>query len=65
MISGDTNLYKEIIEPLGHQAKDRNDEFTTLYGQILNKLTLQFINEFCKTTGEIDWSKIVELNSKK
>lgn len=64
-ISGDAELYTEIIEPLGHRAKERNEEFTTLYGQVLNKLTLQFITEFCKENGEIDWRKIVILNSKK
>ncbi len=62
-ISGDSNLYKEIIEPLGHKAREKNDEFSELYGQVINKLTLEFINEFCKENGEIDWHKIVELNS--
>jgi Type II restriction endonuclease EcoO109I len=64
-ISGDSELYTEIIEPLGHQAKERNDEFMMLYGQVLNKLTGQFITKYCKATGEIDWQLIVELNSKK
>jgi Type II restriction endonuclease EcoO109I len=62
-ISGDSGLYTEIIEPLGFKAKEQNEDFTKLYGQVLNKLTLQFINEFCEETGEINWSKIVELNS--
>ncbi len=64
-ISGDDELYTEIIEPLGHKAKEQNEEFTELYGKVLNKLTLQFITEFCKDDGEINWLKIVELNSKK
>lgn len=64
-IVGDSDIYTEIIEPLGHRAKERNEEFTVLYGQVLNKLTLQFITEYCKDNGEIDWKKIVELNSKK
>lgn len=64
-ISGDSNLYIEIIEPLGHKAKERNEEFLNLYGQRLTKLTGQFINDFCKESGEIDWRKIVELNSSK
>lgn len=64
-ISGDKNLYLEIIEPLGHKAKERNEEFTILYAQVLNRLTLQFITEFCRESGEINWEKIVELNSKK
>ncbi len=62
-ISGDSNLYKEIIEPLGHKAREKNEEFSRLYAQVINKLTLEFINEFCKESGEIDWHKIVELNS--
>jgi len=64
-VTDDTELYIEIIEPLGHRAKERNEEFTILYGQVLNKLTLQFLTEFCRESGEIDWHKIVELNSKK
>ena len=26
-VSGNDNLYTEIIEPLGHQAKEKNDQF--------------------------------------
>jgi Type II restriction endonuclease EcoO109I len=63
-ISGDEELYTQIIEPLGNQAKERNEEFATLYVQVMNILTLQFLTEFCKENGEIDWIKIVELNSK-
>lgn len=63
-ISGDPTLYTEIIEPLGHKAQEKNEEFTMLYGQVINILTKEFIDEYCKESGEIDWSKIVELNSK-
>lgn len=62
-ISGDPTLYTEIIEPLGHQAKEKNEEFMVLYGQVLNKLTKEFIDDYCKESGEIDWAKIVKLNS--
>ncbi len=33
------------------------------YNALLNKLTRQFINEFCDEQGKIDWNKIVKLNS--
>lgn len=62
-ISGDTSLYLEIIEPLGHQAREKNEEFMVLYGQTLNKLTKEFIDDFCNAAGVIDWKKIVKLNS--
>lgn len=62
-ISGDKELFLEIIEPLGHKAKDRNDEFLISYSQMINKLTRNFANNFCKENGDIDWEKIVRLNS--
>jgi hypothetical protein len=62
-ISGDPTLYTEIVEPLGHQAREKNDEFMILYSQTLNLLTKEFIDDFCNVVGEIQWGKIVELNS--
>jgi hypothetical protein len=62
-ISGEKSLYIDIIEPLGTKAKERNDEFMEKYSALLNKLTLQFSNEFCDKVGKINWPKIVKLNS--
>lgn len=62
-VSGDSELYTKLIEPLGKKAKERNDEFMEKYNALLNKLTLQFINEFCDEEGKIDWNRIVKLNS--
>lgn len=33
-ISGNKDLYTELIEPLGHQAKEKNEEFMLSYKQI-------------------------------
>ncbi len=62
-ISGNKDLYIEIIEPLGYKAKEKNEEFVSIYSQMINKFTKEFINKFCKESGEIDWNKIVEFNS--
>jgi len=64
-ISGEENLYTDIIEPLGHKAKDKNDEFINSYSNMINKFTKEFANEFCKNNGEIDWDKLVKYNSSK
>lgn len=64
-ISGNKDLYTEIIEPLGHKAKERNDEFMESYSNMINKFTRDFIKDFCKPNGEIDWIKLVEFNSGK
>jgi hypothetical protein len=64
-ISGDSELYVKIIEPLGHKAKERNDEFLTSYSQIINLFTKEFSNTYCKPNGDIDWEKLVRFNSEK
>lgn len=62
-ISGDPELYTKIIEPIGHKAKERNDDFIKSYSQMINKFTKEFANEFCKDNGDIDWDKLVRFNS--
>lgn len=61
-ISGDGDLYTEIIEPLGHKAKERNEEFLESYAQVINIFTHNFSAEFC-INGKINWKKLVRFNS--
>lgn len=61
-ISGNSNLYLEIIEPLGFRAKEKNDEFLKAYSKLINKFTVAFSNDFC-TNYNIDWKKLVAFNS--
>ncbi len=62
-ISGDENLYTEIIEPLGKNARTKNDEFFESYLKVINLFTAEFSKTFCEVDGSIDWHKIVKLNS--
>ena len=62
-VSGDINFYTKIIEPLAHQAKERNDDFMQSYAQMINKFTKEFADTFCKNDGSIDWDKLVRFNS--
>lgn len=62
-ISGDTELYRKIIEPLGHHANERNDDFMQSYAQMINKFTKEFSDTFCLDNGSIDWDKLVRFNS--
>ena len=64
LISDSATVYTYIIEPLGHQAKERNEEFLKAYAKVINQFTLNFAQEFCDD-GEINWKRIVEFNSKK
>ena len=64
LISGNENLYVDIIEPIGYRAKQKNEEFLIAYSQIVNKLTLEFSQHFCKD-GIIDWKELIKFNSGK
>jgi hypothetical protein len=59
LISNNENLYTEIIEPVGFRAKEHNDQFYEKKGNIINCLTAQFIQEFCDSSGVINWQKLV------
>ncbi|MDR0466180.1 MAG: cytosolic protein [Deltaproteobacteria bacterium] len=65
LISGDDGMYQEIIEPLGHRAKERNDIFYKEYSKVENKFTEEFIRDFCTSDKAIDWEKLVAFNSAK
>ena len=62
-IAGDDNLYTDIIEPLGHQAKEKNEQFMQEYAKVINRFTAEFIGKFCDAEGNMLWEEIVKFNS--
>lgn len=64
LISENPNLYTDIVDPIGYEAKKHNDDFLIKRNGIANLLTNQFFNEFCDpATGLIDWVKLIQFNS--
>jgi hypothetical protein len=64
-IGGNENIYTDIIEPLGHMAKNRNDDYMVKYSQMVNRFTKEFVELFCDNNGNIDWNELVKFNSGK
>ncbi len=65
LISGNNQtLYRDIIEPLGHMAKQRNDEIELLCTEKLNVFTAAFVGRFCDN-GLINWDRLIHFNSGK
>ena len=62
-ISGDNNFYTGIIEPLGHRAKEKNEQFIQEYAKVINRFTAEFIGTFCDVDGNMLWEEIVKFNS--
>ncbi|MDY0096522.1 MAG: PmeII family type II restriction endonuclease [Candidatus Vecturithrix sp.] len=65
LVSGDEQLYTDIIEPLGHRAKEHNELFQEEYAKVVNRFTREFSQEFCDETGAIHWDKLVKFSSSK
>lgn len=62
LISEDRDLYTDIVEPIGYQARKHNEKFEKERAQASNRLTKQFMDGFCDDTGAINWAKLVEFN---
>lgn len=62
-ISGDQNLYSDLIEPVGFKAKEKNEEYLIMRDNIVAKLTLGFYKDFSTESGKIDWDKLLKFNS--
>ena len=62
LISGNENLYTDIIDPLGYKAKQHNDNFLKQKARVMNLFTQEFVKSFFEN-GNIDWKKLVEFNS--
>lgn len=62
-ISGDPNLYIDLIEPLGESAERPSAEMLELYDQAVNRITRDFLVTFCDDAGNINWEAIVRATS--
>jgi hypothetical protein len=62
-ISGHPHLYIDLVEPLGHEARQHNDAYTEAKSLALNRLTRELLVDFCTEAGEIDWAKLLRFNS--
>lgn len=59
---GDDALFRELIEPLGHEADARAKALQFEYDAKLNVLTAKFVEDFCDE-GVINWDRLIRFNS--
>lgn len=64
-ISGADNLYEELIVPLGHRAKEWNEEILALYTATRTRLVGELhAAGLTLDDGSINWQKLVQATSK-
>jgi site-specific DNA-methyltransferase (cytosine-N4-specific) len=64
-ISGDDNMYREIIKPIDEEARTRDEEFKRTYDGKVNSMVKEFSNLFLNDEGIIDWVQLVDHVSKR
>ena len=60
-ISENKDLYTDIIDPIGYRAKEHNEQYTTRKAETVNRITRDFVDEYCHLSGAIDWPKLVKV----
>jgi len=63
LVSGDDQLYKEIIKPLDKESKKWDEIFRESYTKKVNEMTKDVVNLFY-TKDTLDWEKIIDYVSK-
>ena len=63
-ISGDENLYREIIAPIDKEARHKDETFKKAYTAKINEMTQDFMTSFI-TNNQIDWMKLIDYVSKR
>lgn len=64
-ISGDDNLYREIISPIDQEARLKDETFKRAYAAKVNEMTQDFTANFMTPENQIDWMKLVDYISKR
>lgn len=64
-ISGDDKLYRKIIEPIDHEAREKDATFKKAYAAKINEMTQDFVASFITPDNQIDWLKLVDFVSKR
>lgn len=64
-ISGDDKLYRKLIEPIDHEAREKDEAFKKAYAAKVNEMTQDFVASFMTSDNQIDWLKLVDYISKR
>ncbi|HEY3914904.1 MAG TPA: PmeII family type II restriction endonuclease, partial [Verrucomicrobiae bacterium] len=62
-LSDDSDFYVKIVEPIGHKAKERNEEFLAQYELVVDGFTELFRKRFCSPDNLIIWDELVKHSS--
>ena len=59
-LSGDPNLYQEILKVI---QNGQSEAFRSAREELLDKMTNEFIRDFCAGDGKVRWDEVLKANS--
>ncbi len=62
-ITGDPDFYLKLVRLMKHEPAKHKKQYAPLWGAAINRLTAEFVNDFCFPDGCIDWEKLVRFVS--
>lgn len=63
-VSGDDELYREIIAPIDKEARLKDETFKRVYAAKVNEMTQDFTGNFMTPSNQIDWLKLIDYVSR-
>ncbi len=57
-LSGDDNLYQEIVVPIEKEAQEKDADFKKAYAAKINEMTAELIHDFT-IEGQLNWPKLI------
>jgi hypothetical protein len=64
-ITGDEDFYLKLIRLMKEAPLKHKKEYDPIWNAAVNRLTKEFLEEFCFSDGRIDWEKLTSFVSKK
>ncbi len=64
-LTGDETFYLRIIRVMRERPTIHRSSFEEAWAAAINRFTRQFIEQFCKEDGSIDWELLTKFNSGK
>ncbi len=59
-VSGDDELFREIIKPIDEEARLKDETFKRAYAAKINEMTQDFVTDFMTKDNQIDWTKLID-----
>ncbi len=62
-LTGKVNFYQRICNAMSTGVEEHRRQYEEEYSNALNRFTREFLLEFAKDDGAIDWNKLLQFNS--